>query len=218
MVCSPLRFISCVRLRSALSPTTVLKMEPPSAQSPFAGCRCYRHPGDVDRLLRGHYSRSSLLQTHSSIPFGSPLLRPNLVRGVSAGCYQPQLLAGPSRRYLCESFPGCLGPSYGGFVECTCLFLPPRPRPSPVDYRGRLPAFPRPNDFTTDLFFETAAIPLCSGPQVCSPPRSFPPLRLNRRRAAEGLRPSRTCFVASACIGHTNHLPRQLVVWGLTPH
>jgi hypothetical protein len=44
--------------------------------------------------------RSSLLQTHSSIPRGSPLLRPfGLVRGVFAGCYQPLLPAGSSRRY-----------------------------------------------------------------------------------------------------------------------
>ena len=37
-------------------------------------------------------------------------------------------------------------------MECTCLFLPPRHRPSPVHYRGRLPAFPRQNDFMTDPF------------------------------------------------------------------
>jgi hypothetical protein len=30
----------------------------------------------------------------------------------------------------------------------------------------------------TDRLFETAAISLCSGPQVCSPPRSFLPLQL----------------------------------------
>ena len=76
----------------------------------------------------------------------------SLVRGVSAGCYQPLLPAGPSRRYLCESFPGCLGLCHGGFAECTCLFLPPRHRPSPVHYRGRLPACARRNDFTTDRF------------------------------------------------------------------
>src|SRR6267143_321749 len=56
MVCSQLSSISYVRLRPALCPTTALKMEPPSTQSPFAGCRCYLHQGDVDRLLRGHYS------------------------------------------------------------------------------------------------------------------------------------------------------------------
>ena len=162
--------------------------------------------------------RSSLLQTHASIPLALLSFGLSLVRGVSAGCYQPLLRAGPSRRYLCESFPGCLGLCHGGSAECTCLFLPPRHRPSPVHYRGRLPAFPRQNDFMTDLFFETAAIPLCSGPQVCSPPRSFPPLRLIVAGQPRLLRPSRTCFVASACIGHANHPPRQLVVWGLTPH
>src|ERR1019366_2141133 len=96
--------------------------------------------------------RSSLLQTHSSIPLALLSFGLSLVRGVSAGCDQPLLLAGPSRRYLCESFPECLGPCHGGPVECTCLFLPPRHRPSPVHYRGRLPAFPRQNDFMTDPF------------------------------------------------------------------
>src|ERR1017187_5866353 len=120
--------------------------------------------------------------------------------------------------YLCESFPGCRGPCHGGSAEFICLFLPPRHRPSPVHYRGRLPACPRRNDFMTDPFFETAAISLCSGPQVCSPPRSFLPLRLIAAGQPRFLRPSKTCFVASACIGYANHPPRQLVVWGLTPH
>ena len=122
--------------------------------------------------------RSSLLQTHASIPLALLSFGLSLVRGVSAGCDQPLLLAGPSRRYLCESFPACLGPCHGGPVECICLFLPPRHRPSPVHYRGRLPAFPRQNDFMTDRLSETAAISLCSGPPVCSPPRSFLPLQL----------------------------------------
>src|SRR5215472_18506219 len=66
--------------------------------------------------------------------------------------------------------------------------------------------------------FETAAIPLCSGPQLCSPPRSSLPLRSNVAEQPRLLRPSTTCVVTSACIGYANHLPRQLVVWGLTPH
>jgi len=166
-------------LMSALPPSG--RRVPPPARTLLPGHRSYR-------LIRR--SRSSLLS------FGL-----SLVRGVSAGCYQPLLPAGPSRRYLCESFPGCLGPYHGGLVECTCLFLPPRHRPSPVHYRGRLPAFPRRNDFTTDLFFGTAAIPLCSGPHVCSPPRSFLPLRLIVAGQPRLLPPSRTCFVTSACIG-----------------
>src|SRR6202158_4671694 len=166
------------RLMSALCPTTTLKMEPPSAQSPFARCWHYLHPGDVDRLLQDITPRSSLLPTHSSIPLALLSFGLSLVRGVSAGCDQPLLLAGPSRRYLCESFPECLGPCHDGPAGCTWLFLPPRHRPSPVHYRGQLPAVTRQNDFMTDPLFETAATSFCSGPPVCSPPRSFLPLRL----------------------------------------
>ena len=177
-----------------------------------------------------------IVPTAANIPAGRPrLLRPSrtcVVTFARIG-YAIRLTTGNWRNedlhlarysalsaapYLCESFPACLGPCHGGPVECMCLFLPPRHRPSPVHYRGRLPAFPRRNDFTTDRFFGTAAISLCSGPQVCSPPRSFPPLRLIVPGQPRLLPPSRTCFVASACIGHANHPPRQLVVWGLAPH
>src|SRR5258708_32229286 len=56
----------------------------------------------------------------------------------------------------------------------------------------------------TDPFFETAAISLCSGPPVCLPPRSFLPLRLIAAGQPRLLRPSRTCVVASACIGYAS--------------
>ena len=113
-----------------------------------------RVPPPARTLLLGHGSYGLIRQSRSALPYFGLCL----VRGVSAGCYQPLLPAGLSRRCLCESFPGCLGPCHGGSAECMCLFLPPRHRPSPVHYRGRLPAFPRRNDFTTDPFFETAAI------------------------------------------------------------
>ena len=150
-------------------------------------------------LLPGHRSYRLIRRSRSTLlSFGL-----SLVRGVSAGCYQPLLPAGTSRRYLCESFPGCLGPCHGGFAECTCLFLPPRHRPSPVHYRGRLPAFPRQNDFMTDLFFGTAAIPLCSGPQVCS-------IGIERRRASRRWRVS--VFALSVCKAgsqfHLSHVSR----------
>jgi hypothetical protein len=53
-----------------------------------------------------------------------------LVRGVFAGCYQPLLLPGLSRRYLCKSVPGCLVPYPDGPTECFYLFLPRCHRPS----------------------------------------------------------------------------------------
>jgi hypothetical protein len=43
---------------------------------------------------------------------------------------------------MCESFPECLGPFHGGPVESTCLFLPPRPRPSPYTIEVGFPRFP----------------------------------------------------------------------------
>src|SRR5215469_11799136 len=129
----------------------------------------------------------------------------SLVRVVSAGCYQPLLPAGPSRRYLCESFLGCLGPYHGGTRSAfACFFLHVIGLP-PFTIEVGFSASTRQNDFLTDPFFGTAAIRLSSGLQVCSPPRSFLPLRLIVAEQPRLLHPSRTCFVSSACIGHTNH-------------
>src|ERR1700674_5562684 len=64
------------RLRSALCPTTTLKMEPPSAQSPFARCWHYLHQRDVKRLLRRPYSPVIALTDSCVDPTSSPLLRP----------------------------------------------------------------------------------------------------------------------------------------------
>src|ERR1700730_2957356 len=117
MVCSQLSSISCLRLMSALCPTTALKMEPPSTQSPFACSWRYLDQEDVDRLLRGHYSSSWLLQTHSSIPFGSPLLRPK-----------------PRSRSLCRLRPA---PAAGGtFPTLSRRVFPGVPGPLPRRFRG----------------------------------------------------------------------------------
>jgi hypothetical protein len=69
------------------------------------------------------------------------------VRGVCAGCYQTLLPPGSSRRYLYESFPGCLSPYPGGPAECSPLVLPQRLRPSPRGGVGRRPASAREHDF-----------------------------------------------------------------------
>ena len=65
----------------------------------------------------------------------------------------------------------------GTWSACACFFLHVIGLP-PYTIEVGFPAFARQNDFLTDPFFETAVISLCSGPQVCSPPRSFPPQRL----------------------------------------
>jgi len=126
------------RLMSALCPTTTLKMEPPSAQSPFARCWHYLHQGDVNRLLRGHYS-PVIARTDSCVdPTRSPLLWPK-PRSRSLCRLQPAPAAGGTFPTLfLRILPGVPGPLSRRYVECTCLFLPPRHRPSPVRYRGRL--------------------------------------------------------------------------------
>jgi len=120
--------------------------------------------------------RSLLLRTHASIPCSSPLLRLfGLVREVFAGCYQPLLLTGFSRRYLCESFLGCLVPCPGGPTDCLCLLLRLCHRPSPGPQRIGFPLLSAKQLFRGS-YFETADISLCSSLRVCSPPRLFLPL------------------------------------------
>jgi hypothetical protein len=117
---------------SALCPTTTLKMEPPSAQSPFARCWHYLHQGDVNRLLRGHYSPVIALTDSFVDPTRSPLLWPK-----------------PRSRSLCRLRPA---PAAGGtFPTLSLRILPGVPGPLSRRSRGvHLPvssptssAFPR---------------------------------------------------------------------------
>ena len=129
------------------------------------------------RLLRGH-SSSFIAPTDSCVNpvWPSSTSAFGLVRGVFAGCYQPLLLPGFSRRYLCESFPRCPSPCPGGLLSAFAWFFPSIHRPSPsFDWVG----FPLPSVNTTfhGSAFEAAAISLCSGLRVCSPPRSLLPLQ-----------------------------------------
>jgi len=154
------------------------------------------------RLLRGHYS-PFLAPTDS---FANPLwLSPTsafrLVGGVCAGCHQPPLPPGSSRRYLCESFLGCLSPYPGGRLSAFAWFFFSLHRPSPsFDWVG----FPlvSANTIFHGSAFEAAAISLCSSLQVCSPPRSFLPQQVSLQGSRGSLHPSRTCVVAFTRIGH----------------
>jgi hypothetical protein len=121
---------------------------------------------------------SSLLRTHAPIPSGSPLLRP-WPRSRSPG----RLRSAPAASGM---FPTL---SLRIFLQ-----MPdPMPRRShevhlpvssfvssafPKSRVGRLPASNPRTRFFADRLFEAADIPLCSGLQICSPPRSFPPLRI----------------------------------------
>jgi len=180
-------------------------MEPPSAQSPFAQWRYYPPLGrPVRRLLRGHYS-SVTAPTDS---FANPvwLFSPSAL----ASCKKSSQVAtspccppGSSRRYLCESFLGCLVPYHGGPTGCVYLFLPPCHRPSPREvwvgfpllsanttsrggcFRGCRHFFMfRPPSLLVSQVVPTAA------PSAAGQPRL--------------LHPGRTCFVASARTGYAS--------------
>jgi hypothetical protein len=74
--------------------------EPPSAQSPFARSRRYRPRQGVQHLVGGHYPSVLARMGSCDRPNSSVRLRLPLVRAIFAGCCQPLLEVGPSRRYL----------------------------------------------------------------------------------------------------------------------
>ncbi len=97
-------------------------------------------------IMVGHPSVPSegITPPSSLIRAPAPVLNPptasgfNLVRWVFAGYRQSLLGVGPSRPYLCESFPGCLDPYPGGFLRCSCPFLPIETSAFPPLGQGRL--------------------------------------------------------------------------------
>ncbi len=129
--------------------------------------------------------RSSLLQTHAPIPSTLLSFGLSLVRGVSAGCYQPLLPAGPSRRYLCESFPGCLGPCHGGPVECICLFLPPRSSAFPRTLSRSASRFSPSKRFHDGSLFRDCSHSFMFRPPSLLASQIVPTATTYRRRAAE---------------------------------
>ena len=97
---------------SAQCPSTTLG--PPSAQSPFASRRRYRREGKAwSAFWKDVTPSSSLVRAHAPDLLPSTRLRHRLARLVFAACCQPLLGTGPSRRYLCQSFPTCLDPYSG---------------------------------------------------------------------------------------------------------
>ena len=133
VVCPQPRSTSYVGLSPALCPATALTDE--TAKCPESLCPMSvlprsgrRVPSPRRTLLLRLRSYGLMRQSRLALPYFSL----SLVRGVFAGCYQPLLPPGSSRRYLCESFLGCLVPYHGGPTECMCLFLPLCHRPSPT--------------------------------------------------------------------------------------
>ena len=133
----PLRPVPTHAYSQSDARVTCWPTRPPSAQSPFACAGRYPHTGQSLRIASEDVTPpSSLLRAHASdqIPppdSGVPCQR------VFAGCCQSLLGDGPSRRYLCKSFLGCLDPYPVGSQRCTCPLLPSATSAFPPWDRGR---------------------------------------------------------------------------------
>ena len=120
---------------------------------------------------------------------------------VPAGCWPFPTLSLPV-------FPWMLGPIPRRLPRCLCPFLPRGLRPSPRFDGVGSPQFTRTATSVRETFFGAAGIPLCSGLQVCSPPRSLrpiPPSSYGRRgfyfRASYSSLPLHTSDMLTARIG-----------------
>jgi len=130
-----------------------------------------------NRLLGEHYPSLVAPTDSFANPAISPRLRPGLVRGVFAGCYQPLLLAGPSRRYSANLSLDARALTTAVPLGAFAWFFPSViGLPSTVKRVG----FPllSANATLHGYLYGAAAISLCSGLQVCLPPRSLLPLQI----------------------------------------
>jgi hypothetical protein len=179
-------------------------MEPPSAQSPFAQCWCFPHRGGVYATSSEDITpRSSLLRTHSPIPLPLLSFSLSLVQEVFAGCYQPLLPPGSSRRYLCESFLGCLVPCHGGSTKCIYLFLPPCHRPSPTEAWVGFPLKPA-NTTSRGSVFRGCRHFFMFRPPSLLVSQVVPTAAHIAAGQPRLLHPGRTCFVTSARTGYAS--------------
>jgi hypothetical protein len=100
---------------------------------------------------------SSLLRAHAPDLLPSLQLRHRLARRVFAGCCQPLLGTGPSRRYLCQSFPTCLDP-YPGCSQGARARYFPQDIGLPREWSGSAPRNFPDSYFSRDYDFGAAVI------------------------------------------------------------
>ena len=143
------------------------------------------HDGMVSSTTsKGVTPSSSLLRAHAPNQF-PPLefVSPHLSPEVRAGCCEPLLETGSSRRYLCKCFSGCLSHGSRRVAGCVCLFLPLHRRPSPTPAAGSaFPESPR-KETSCGGCFEIVAISYVQASWFARHP-GLPYRYARRRRAA----------------------------------
>ena len=153
--------------------------KPPSVLSPFAQRRCYLRWGDVSAISsEGVTPPSSLLRAHVPLPLGSLLLR-----HLASFEESWQVVRSPCcPRELPDVISENLSLDAGSPTPAVHRVLSPvsstMSSAFPREKVGRLPAAIPLETTSCGGTFEVADISLCSGLQVCSPPRSSLPLRI----------------------------------------
>ena len=145
-------------------------------RAPLHGSRCYLSRQGVLHPVSRRDSAFIAPTGSCANPKPSPRLGITLAHGVFTGCYQPLLGVGPSRHYLCESFPTCLDPYPGGPQGAFTRFFP-QGVGLPRSCSGSALHHILDSHFSPGGLFGAAAISSCSGPPVCLPPRWLPPPR-----------------------------------------
>jgi hypothetical protein len=111
------------------APRRSVRLSPPGAnrhvpRAPLRGAGATRTAATSRVAWRGVTLSSSLIRAHAPDHIPPTAFSLGLGPWVCAGCCQPRLRCGPSRRYLCGSVPRCLDPCRGGSKRCTCPLLP----------------------------------------------------------------------------------------------
>jgi len=136
----------------------VSTLRQPCTESPFASSRCYLFEDSIICYLSQYYSALFATAGSCARPSSSPALCQWLVTRVFAGCCMSLLENGPSRRYLCGSFTGCLDPYPGGFLCCICPFLHIETSAFPPFEQGRLSHNTPHSNFSVGVYFGAAVI------------------------------------------------------------
>jgi hypothetical protein len=158
------------------------------------------HPPPARTLLLGHRSYGLIRQSQMALlSFGL-----GLVQEVFAGCYQSLL---PVWDFP-DAISANLSPDAWSLATAVprsalaCFFL--RVIGLPQQRNGSASRYYPRTRLLAEAFFEAADISLCSSLRVCSPPRSFLPLRDTDTGQPRLLHPGIPCFVASARTGYAS--------------
>ena len=153
----------------------VLRQCPPSAESPLAPSRHYLSGGGLRDHLGGRYSSFVAHTGSCARPNPSRRLRSSLAWRVFAGCCQPLLRDGPSRRYLHNPCAGAGTPTPPRSSGALTRFLPGGRRP-----HLRLKRFGARKLPTTRLRREVSVSRLQPFSYVPAPTLARPPDRAHR--------------------------------------